>query len=82
VLTAAAVAVKLALVAFAGTVTDEGTVREALPLASATLKPPEEAAELSVTEQESVPAPVMEAWAQERELTLTVGSPDVAAGFS
>jgi hypothetical protein len=73
VLTAAAEAAKPTLVAFAGTVTDDGTVRLALPLASATVKPPEEAAELSVTEQESVPAPVIEVWAQERALTLIVG---------
>jgi hypothetical protein len=84
VLTAAAVAVKPTLVALAGTVTDGGTERSALLLASATVKPPEEAAELIVTEQESVPAPVMEVLAQERELTLIVGcvGVEVVAGLS
>ena len=52
-------AVKTALVAFAATVTVAGTVTIALLLDRFTLTPLLTAAELRVTVQESVPAPVM-----------------------
>jgi hypothetical protein len=48
---AAAVAVKVAVVAPAATVTDAGTVREALSLASVTLVPPPRAVWVNVTVQ-------------------------------
>jgi hypothetical protein len=60
VLTAVAVAVKLALVAPDATVTDDGTLTAELLLATLTAKPPLAAAALKVTEQLSVPAPVIE----------------------
>jgi hypothetical protein len=69
-LTAAAVAVKLALVAFAGTVTDDGTVKYASLLTKPTLKPPDGAAALSVAVHVSVPAPVMELLEQDRALSV------------
>jgi hypothetical protein len=65
VATADTVVVNPALVAFAGTVTVAGTVTAALPLVKPTLKPPLPAAELSVTVQASVPAPVKDALTQE-----------------
>ena len=52
-------AVKLAVVAFAATVTVAGTVTAALLLARLTLTPPLPAAALNVTVQASVPDPVM-----------------------
>jgi len=58
VLTAVTAAEKLALVAPAGTVTEVGTVTALLLLESVTACPPVGAAELSVTVQLSVPAPV------------------------
>jgi len=58
VLTAATDAEKLALVAPADTVTAAGTVTALLSLEIVTLCPPVEAAELSVTVQLLVPAPV------------------------
>lgn len=75
VVTAAAVAVKPTLVAFTGTVTEEGTVSAALLLASPTLKPPEGAAELRVAVQESVPVPVIDDLAHERAVTEGVAVP-------
>jgi hypothetical protein len=65
VTTADTVVVNPALVAFAGTVTLAGTVTAALPLVKPTLKPPLPAAELSVTVQASVPAPVKDVLTQE-----------------
>jgi hypothetical protein len=61
VLTAETVAVKLALVAPAATVTEAGTVTALLLLARLTAKPPLSAAAFSVTVQLSVPAPVIDA---------------------
>ena len=57
VLTEEAVAGKFALIAPAATVTDAGTVTEALLLARLTTSPPLAAAAFSVTVQLSVPAP-------------------------
>lgn len=71
-LTAEAVAVNPALVAFAGTVTEEGTATDELVVASATLTPPLGAAVLKVTVQASVPAPVSEPVAQFRLLRTVV----------
>ena len=65
-------AVKLALVAPAGTVMDEGTVTALLLLDRLTASPPLPAAAESVTVQASVPAPVMDPWLQDRELGATV----------
>jgi hypothetical protein len=64
--TDATVAVNPALVALAGTVTVAGTVTDELLLDRLTLKPPLGAAEVSVTVQASVPAPVIEALLQDR----------------
>ena len=72
-MTAATVAVKLAEVAFAVTVTDEGTATDALLLASPTLKPPAGAAAESVTVQASVPAPVIELAVQDMLLRAATG---------
>ena len=60
VLTAVAVAVKLALAAPDATVTDAGTLTAESLLARLTAKPPLAAAAFKVTEQLSVPAPVIE----------------------
>jgi hypothetical protein len=60
VLTAVAVAVKPALVAPDATVTDAGTLTAELLLATLTAKPPLAAGAFKVTEQPSVPAPVIE----------------------
>jgi hypothetical protein len=57
-----------ALVAFAGTVTVAGTVTAALLLDRLTLRPPLGASAFSVTMQESVPEPVMDALLQESAL--------------
>ena len=62
------VAVNPALVALAGTTTVAGTVTEALLLVRPTLTPPLPAAELSVTVQVSLPAPVMDALLQDSPL--------------
>lgn len=56
--TPATVAEKLAEVALAATVTEEGTVMAALLLDRLTVNPPVNAAELRVTLQESLPEPV------------------------
>ena len=60
------VAVKLAVVAPAATVTDEGTVTALLLLDRLTACPPVAAAAFSVTVQESVPAPVIDPLVQLR----------------
>ena len=62
------VAVNPALVALAGTTTVAGTVTEALLLVRPTLTPPLPAAELSVTVQASLPAPVIDALLHDNEL--------------
>jgi hypothetical protein len=62
------VAVKLAVVDPAGTVTEAGTATAELLLARFTAKPPLAAAALSVMMQLSVPAPVTEPLAQLNEL--------------
>jgi hypothetical protein len=61
-------AVKDVLVAFAGTVSEAGTVTPGLLLERVTLNPPLGAAALSVIVQESLPETVMEALAQESVL--------------
>jgi hypothetical protein len=66
------VAVKTVLVVFAGTVTVPGTVTAALLLDRLTMSPPDGAAALSVTVQESVPEPVMDVLLQERALNTAV----------
>jgi hypothetical protein len=68
VVTDATVAVNPALVAFAGTSTVAGTVTDALLLVRPTLTPPLPAAELSVTVQLSLPAPVIDALLQDNPL--------------
>jgi hypothetical protein len=64
------VAVNPAVVAPYGTVTDAGTAITTLPLDRLTLNPPLGAAELSVTVQASVAAPVTGELAQERALNV------------
>lgn len=63
-LTGETVAVNVALLAPAATVTEGGTETEELLLARLTLNPPLGAAALSATVQESVPAPVIDPLAQ------------------
>jgi len=70
VLTAETVAVKLAVVAPAATVTLAGTVTALLLLARLTVNPPVGAAALNVTVQLSVPAPVNDPLVQLRALTV------------
>jgi hypothetical protein len=70
VLTEETVAMKLAAVAPAATVTVAGTVTAELLLARLTIKPPLPAAVFRVTVQLSVPAPVIEPFAQTRELRV------------
>ena len=70
VVTELTVAVNPALVALAGTTTAAGTVTAVLLLLSPTLTPPLPAAELRVTVQLSVPAPVSEALLQDTELNV------------
>lgn len=65
IVTAGKVAANPALVVFAGTVTVAGTATAALLLLRPTLKPLLPAAELRVTVQASVPAPVRDAVPQE-----------------
>ncbi len=67
--TAATVALKLAEVAPAATVTEAGTATAALLLPSATLSPPAGAALVSVTEQESLPAAAYELVVQLKALS-------------
>jgi hypothetical protein len=73
VLTEETVAVKLALLAPAATVTEAGTVTAVLLLARLTVNPPLGAAAFSVTVQLSVPAPVMDPLAQVS--ALSAGTP-------
>jgi hypothetical protein len=68
--TAATLAVKVALVAVAGTVTELGTVTALLLLASVTTVPPVGAEPDRLTVQESPSAPVMEVLLQEIPLTV------------
>src|SRR5580692_9079390 len=74
VVTAETVAENMTLVAVAGTVTEGGTVTAVLLLDRATLTPPLPAAALSVTVQESVPAPVIDEFTQDSALTTGVDS--------
>ena len=67
---------KLALVAPAATVTVEGTATAELLLARLTTNPPLAAAAFRVTEQASVPAPVMDGFAQETPLSAGRPAPD------
>ena len=60
VVTTDAVAVNVAVVAPAATITDDGTVSALLLLDRSTVSPPAPAAAVSVTVQSSVPAPVSE----------------------
>lgn len=71
--TAETVAVNPAVVAPEGTLTEAGTLAEALLLASATVNPPEGAAAVKVTAQASVPAPVIDAFVQERVFSDPAG---------
>jgi len=73
VLTEDTVAVKLAVVAPAATVTLAGTTTAALLLARLKAKPPLGAAAFSVTVQLSVPAPVIDPLVQVRP--LSTGTP-------
>jgi len=68
--TADTVAEKLALVALAATVTDAGTATKELLLMRLTVSPPLGAAPLNDTVQASVPAPDIEALAQESALKV------------
>ena len=68
--TAVIVAVKLALVAPEATVTDDGTVTDALLLVRLTAWPPLGAAAVSVAVQLSVPAPVIDPLVQLRVLSF------------
>jgi hypothetical protein len=70
--TADTVAVKVALVAPAATVTEAGTVTAVALLASVTTCPLLPAAAPTVTVQESVPTPVIDAFEQLSELGATV----------
>ena len=70
VVTEDTVAVNPALVALAGTTTVAGTVTAVLLLLKPTLTPPLPAAELSVTVQLSLPAPVIDALLQDTELNV------------
>jgi hypothetical protein len=74
-LTAWAIAVKLALAAPAGIVTEAGTVTALLLLASFTFKPPLAAAAFRVTAQLSEPFPVIDSAAQVRLLAVEIPVP-------
>jgi hypothetical protein len=67
------VAVTVALVALAGTVSVAGSATIALLLDRLTLSPPLGAAALKVTVQESVPGPVMDALLQESAVGVMDG---------
>jgi hypothetical protein len=71
--TAETVAENMAAVAPAGTMTEAGTATEELLLERLTAKPPLAAAAFSVTEQASVPDPVIDELAHESE--LSTGAP-------
>lgn len=70
--TEAMLALKPAVVAVAGTVTNGGMTTELLLLANATLIPPVGAEPVSVTVQESLSAPVIDVLPQAIELTVGV----------
>ena len=72
-LTADTVALKVAVVALAGTVTVAGTLTATLSLLRATLCPLLPAAPLNVTVQASVPEPVMDTLLHENPLNVIVG---------
>lgn len=80
-LTLAAVAVKLAELDPPATLTDDGTVKLALLLLSATLDPPLGAAPLKLTVQLDVPGAVTDVGLHVTELTTTVLPPLVAAAL-
>ena len=65
----------VALVAPAGTITEAGTLMEALLLTRVTVWPPVGAPPDRVTVQESVPAPEIEALAQETDFSETTPAP-------
>jgi hypothetical protein len=69
-----AVAVKVAALEPAGTVTDAGTDTALLLLDRLTVKPPVEAADASDTVQVSVPAPFKVEFWQEKALSAVVGA--------
>lgn len=71
--TAAMVAVKPALVEFAGTMTETGTAADASLLERFTVDPPLGAAALKVTVQASVPAPVIDPLVQASALRAAAG---------
>jgi hypothetical protein len=75
VLTAVAVAENDALAAPFTTVTEDGTVRFAMLLASVTVTPPPGALPVSDTVQLSVPAPVNDPLAQLRALNTGASNP-------
>jgi hypothetical protein len=75
VVTAEAVAVKAAVVALPATVTDVGTLTALLLLLRLTVRPPLLAAEVRVTVQASVVAPVSEPLLQETALRAAVACP-------
>lgn len=79
--TAATIAVKLALVASAGTVTETGTVTEGSLLERFTSNPPFAATPLSVTMQASVPDPVIDLAAHVNAPSVA-GVLDVASGLN
>jgi hypothetical protein len=70
VVTELTAAVNPALVALAGTITVAGTVTAVLLLLNPTLTPLPPAAELSVTVQLSLPAPVIDTLLQDTELNV------------
>ena len=70
-----------ALLAFAGTMTEAGTVTAALVLDRLTLRPPPGAAAFSVTVQASVTEPVKDALLQESALNAAVVVPVVPVPF-
>lgn len=81
VVTEDTVAVNVALVAPASTVSVAGTVTALLPLDKLTASPPLPAAALSVTVQASVPGPVMDALVQENALTDALAGAEAPAPF-
>jgi hypothetical protein len=82
VVTAATVALKLALVALAGTVTDAGTVTARALLARLTANPPEGAAAVRLTVHASVPEPVILLLEQESVLRAGGGVIDGGAAIA
>ena len=74
-LAAETAAEKVALVAPAGTITEAGTLMAVLLLARVTVWPPVGAPPDRVTVQESVPAPEIDALAQETDFSETTPAP-------